>query len=96
MLKTSQPKDYNKDYLIFYCFFHRPLDTENEANFCLAVPAKAMSEVWDFDRKNEAYRINFSLTVENPTLPLFPPPPPPPTKYPPSTSREKISVYLPY
>ena len=55
--------------------FHRPLGTENEGTFCLAVPAKAMAEVWEFDRQQIKITTEISVEseMEDEDRPLFEP-----------------------
>ena len=73
--------------------FHSPLSTENEGTFCLAVPAKAMAEVWETqdDQIKITAEINIEREMENGERPLFDPQsainPWEPRK------REKISAY---
>ena len=57
------------------------MGTENKGTFCLAVPAKAMAEVWE--TQDDQIKINYSLNVEREMedvdRPLFEPGPTPPS-----------------
>ena len=45
------------------CFLSRPLSNQNEAGYCLSVPERTVSEVWQYDMVKETYSILYLVMV---------------------------------